>query len=227
MPRRIAKRLGVEHVDLFYIHRRDQTIPIEDVMKRLSASRKRARSVVSAFSEIAPSSLERAATAVHPVMAVQSEYSLWTRQPELGMIQACKRVGAAFVPFSPLARGMFGEKTPDPAAFAGRDIRIGNPRFVEPNFSANVAAIDRFKQFARERGWQPAALALRWVLDQGDHLIPIPGTRTRAHLAIDASADAIHLSREDHAEIERLLPAGFAHGSRYSDTQAIGVEVYC
>lgn len=220
------KRLGVDHVDLFYIHRRDQTIPIEDVMETLVRFKEEGKIGGIGFSEIAPSSLERAA-AVHPVMAVQSEYSLWTRQPELGMIQACKRVGAAFVPFSPLARGMFGEKTPDPAAFAGRDIRIGNPRFVEPNFSANVAAIDRFKQFARERGWQPAALALRWVLDQGDHLIPIPGTRTRAHLAIDASADAIRLSEEDHAEIERLLPAGFAHGSRYSDTQAIGVEVYC
>ncbi|MEZ5873044.1 MAG: aldo/keto reductase [Nitratireductor sp.] len=220
------KRLGVEHVDLYYIHRRDQTIPIEDVMGTLVRFKEEGKIGGIGFSEISPSSLERAA-AVHPVMAVQSEYSLWTRQPELGMIQACKRLGTAFVPFSPLARGMFGEMTPDPASFAGRDIRIGNPRFVEPNFSTNVARINRFKKFAHERGLEPAALALRWVLDQGDHLIPIPGTRTQAHLAINASADAIRLDEGDHAEIAAILPPGFAHGSRYSDAQAIGVEVYC
>ena len=220
------KRLGVDHVDLYYIHRRDQTIPIEDVMGTLVRFKEEGKIGGIGFSEISPASLERAA-AVHPVMAVQSEYSLWTRQPELGMIQACERLGTAFVPFSPLARGMLGEKTPDPASFAGRDIRIGNPRFVEPNFSANVAAIDRFKQFAQLRGWQPAALALRWVLDQGAHLIPIPGTRSSEHLAINASANAIHLSDEDHAEIRNLLPPGFAHGSRYTEAQAVGVEAYC
>jgi aryl-alcohol dehydrogenase-like predicted oxidoreductase len=220
------KRLGVEHVALYYVHRRDQSIPIEDVMETLVRFKQEGKIGAIGFSEIAPSSLERA-SAIHPVAAVQSEYSLWTRLPELGMIEACKRHGAAFVPFSPLARGMFSDVEPLPATFQGRDIRATNPRFQEPNFTANRAWIDRFKAYAYDKGLTPASLALAWILHRGDHLIPIPGTRSVAHLEDNAKAAKINLTVADMAEIEAILPAGFAHGDRYSDAQMNGVERYC
>jgi aryl-alcohol dehydrogenase-like predicted oxidoreductase len=220
------KRLGVDHVALYYIHRRDQSIPIEDVMETLMRFKDEGKIGSIGFSEIAPSTLERAA-AVHPVAAVQSEYSLWTRLPELGMIDACKRHGAAFVPFSPLARGMFSNVQPDPATFAANDLRATNPRFLEPNFSRNIERINRFKAYAHDHGYSPASLALAWVLHRGDHLIPIPGTRSVAHLEENAKAASIKLTPSDMAEIEVILPAGFAHGDRYSDAQMKGVERYC
>jgi aryl-alcohol dehydrogenase-like predicted oxidoreductase len=220
------KRLGVDHVALYYIHRRDQSIPIEDVMETLVRFKNEGKIGSIGFSEIAPYSLERAC-AVHPVAAVQSEYSLWTRLPELGMIDACKRLGAAFVPFSPLARGMFSSVQPNPATFGDRDLRATNPRFLEPNFSINIARINRFKNYALDKSLTPASLALAWMLHRGDHLIPIPGTRSVAHLEDNAKAAMIKLTAADMAEIEAILPAGFAHGDRYSDAQMSGVERYC
>ncbi|MCB8840684.1 aldo/keto reductase [Aurantimonas sp. VKM B-3413] len=220
------RRLGVEHVELYYIHRRDQTIPIEDVVGTLLKFKEEGKIGGIGFSEIAPASLERAA-AIHPVMAVQSEYSLWTRLPELGMIQACERLGTAFVAFSPVGRGMFGARPLDPAGFAETDFRKSNPRFTEPNFSANEARIARFRAFARERGISPATLAIAWTLNAGEHVIPIPGTRSPEHLAEDAKAAEITLTAGDLAAIEAILPAGFAHGDRYSQKQAVGPENYC
>lgn len=220
------KRLGVEHVALYYVHRRDQSMPIEDVMETLVRFKNEGKIGAIGFSEIAPSTLERA-SAIHPVAAVQSEYSLWTRLPELGMIEACKRHGAAFVPFSPLARGMFSSVEPDPTTFGDRDLRATNPRFQEPNFTANLKRINRFKAYAFEKGLTPASLALAWVLHRGDHLIPIPGTRSIAHLEDNADAASTTLTTSEIAEIESILPAGFAHGDRYSDAQMNGVERYC
>jgi aryl-alcohol dehydrogenase-like predicted oxidoreductase len=220
------KRLGVERVDLFYIHRRDQTIPVEEVAGTLSRLIAAGKIGGYGLSEVAPSTLRRA-HAVHPCTAVQSEYSLWTRQPDLGLIRACADLGVAFVPFSPLARGMLSDQPPVPTAMAAGDFRRSNPRFIEPNYSANRAALDGFRAFARSRGWTTAATALAWVLDRGPHLIPIPGTRTAAHLADWAQASEIAFSPEDRAEIDRLLPPGFAHGDRYSDQQMQGVERYC
>ena len=133
------RRLGVEHVPLYYIHRRDQTIPIEDVTGTLARFKQEGKIGAIGFSEISPASLARAAS-VHPIAAVQSEYSLWTRQPELGMLQACKRLGTAFVAFSPLGRGMFGATDPDPATFAGRDIRPGNPALHRRQLRAQPGA---------------------------------------------------------------------------------------
>jgi aryl-alcohol dehydrogenase-like predicted oxidoreductase len=219
-------RLGVDHVALYYVHRRDQTIPIEDVMETLVRFKEEGKIGAIGFSEIAPSSLERAC-AIHPVAAVQSEYSLWTRLPELGMLDACKRHGAAFVPFSPLARGMFSNIQPTPATFGANDLRATNPRFQEPNFSRNIERINRFKSYAHDHGYSPASLALAWVLHRGDHVIPIPGTRSVAHLEENAKAASIKLTPSVMAEIEAILPAGFAHGDRYSDTQMNGVERYC
>ncbi|MEX6506903.1 aldo/keto reductase [Jiella sp. M17.18] len=220
------RRLGVEHVALYYIHRRDQTIPIEDVVGTLMRFKDEGKIGGIGFSEISPASLERAA-AVHPVMAVQSEYSLWTRLPELGMIQACERLGTAFVAFSPVGRGMFGETPLDTASIGDTDFRKTNPRFMEPNLSANERAVSRFRDYARARGLSPATLAIAWTLSRGEHVIPIPGTRSPEHLAEDAKAADIRLTTDDLAEIEAILPAGFAHGDRYSDKQSAGPERYC
>jgi aryl-alcohol dehydrogenase-like predicted oxidoreductase len=219
------RRLGREHVELFYIHRRDIRIPVEEVAGTLARLIEEGKIGGYGLSEVAPSTLRRA-HAVHPCRAVQNEYSLWTRQPELGLIRACKELGVAFVPFSPVARGMLGDialrldQVQD-------GFRASNPRFMEPNFSANIAIIDGFRAYARARGESTARLALAWVLAQGDHLIPIPGTRSAAHLAEWAGAADLVLTPEDFAEIDRLLPPGFAHGDRYSDDQLRAVERYC
>jgi aryl-alcohol dehydrogenase-like predicted oxidoreductase len=220
------QRLGVDFVDLYYVHRRDQTIPIEDVAGTLARFKEEGKIGGVGFSEISPASLTRAA-AVHPIMAVQSEYSLWTRLPELGMLQECARQGAAFVAFSPVARGMFAEIMPDPADFPDGDFRKNNPRFLGANFEHNARLIGGFNDWARSRGWSPAAVALAWILHQGDHIIPIPGTRSPEHLLEDAAGADIDLSAGDLAEIEALLPVGFAHGDRYNDAQNKGPERYC
>ena len=220
------KRLRVEHVELYYIHRRDWSIEIEDVAETLAKFKSEGKIGGFGFSEIAPSSLRRA-HAVHPVTAVQNEYSLWTRYPELGMLQTCAELGVAFVPFSPLARAMLTDTFPDPTGFPDTDFRKNMPRFLEPNFSANCKMISGFRNFARSRGWSTTEAALSWVLDQEEHLIPIPGTRSAAHLKEWAGADEIKLTDEDRTEIERILPVGFAHGDRYSDEQIVGIERYC
>lgn len=219
------KRLGVDHVDLFYVHRREADRPVEEVVGTLKALIDEGKIGGYGFSEVSPATLRRA-HAVHPCRAVQSEYSLWTRQPDLGMVQACAELGVTFVPFSPLGRGIFTESYPDPARFGEIDFRRANPRFAEPNYGFNREAIEPFKAFAHAHGWTVAATALAWILDQGPHLIPIPGTRTAAHLAEWADADTIAFTDEDRAEIARLLPPGFAHGARYSYPQYFGVEVY-
>jgi aryl-alcohol dehydrogenase-like predicted oxidoreductase len=220
------RRLGVDHVDLFYIHRREQARPIEDVVETLVRFKQEGKIGAIGFSEISPASLERA-HAVHPVAAVQSEYSLWTRLPELGMIQACKRLGTAFVAFSPLGRGMFSNTRLAPGTFSANDFRKLSPRFIEPNFGYNVGKIARFVDYACDKGYSPAALALAWVLHRGDHIILIPGTRSPEHLSECIGGADIRLSETDMAEIDAILPAGFAHGDRYSDIQAIGPERYC
>jgi aryl-alcohol dehydrogenase-like predicted oxidoreductase len=216
------RRLKTDHVALYYIHRRQQDIPVEEVagtMARLIAEGK-----IGGYglSEVAPHTIRRA-HAVHPV---QNEYSLWTRLPELGVTRACADLGIAFVPFSPLARGMLSDAQPDPNAMGAGDIRRTIPRFIEPNFAANVAVIKEFRAFAASRGVTTAALALAWILDQGAHMIPIPGTRTAAHLRDWLGADALVLSGADRTEIDRLLPPGFAHGDRYDVAQNVGPERY-
>ncbi len=219
------RRLGVDHVDLYYVHRRDTNIPIEDVTDTLAAFVMEGKIGGFGFSEISPASLERAAS-VHHVRAVQSEYSLFTRLPELGLLQACERLGSAFVAFSPLARGVLGDVVLDPATFPD-DFRRNIPRFNTENYPRNMAYVERFKAYARQRGWSPASLANAWVLHRGNHIIPIPGTRTAEHLAENAAATDITLSSVDMAAIEAILPVGFAHGNRYSEEQQGASEQYC
>ncbi|KGB81205.1 aldo/keto reductase [Rhodovulum sp. NI22] len=220
------KRLGRDHVELYYIHRREAERPVEEVVETLATLIGEGLIGGYGLSEVAPSTVRRA-HAVHPCMAVQNEYSLWSRLPEMGLLQACRELGVAFIPFSPLARGMLGEVPLDPEQMEPKDWRRTNPRFTQPNYGYNLAAVDGFRRFCRDRGWAVSAAALAWVLDKGEHLIPIPGTRSAAHLREWLGACDIALTKDDRAEIERLLPAGFAHGDRYSDAQIIGVERYC
>jgi aryl-alcohol dehydrogenase-like predicted oxidoreductase len=140
------------------------------------------------------------------------------------MIQACKALGVAFIPFSPLARGMMGD-SPLPAPTDG--FRAVNPRFMEPNFTANTLKINEFRAFCAARGWPTPATAIAWVLSRGDHLIPIPGTRSANHLRQIAQGAALTLKAEDLAEIDRILPPGFAYGDRYGDHQVQAIERYC
>ncbi|MFT5060967.1 MAG: aryl-alcohol dehydrogenase-like predicted oxidoreductase [Sulfitobacter sp.] len=220
------RRLGRDHVELFYIHRRDPRVPVAELMGTLSRFVDEGKIGGVGLSEVAPTTL-RAAHAEMPVAAVQSEYSLWTRQPELGLIQACAELGTTFVAFSPVARGMITDRFPPLAQLAKEPFRGSIPRFQEPNYSANAAIISKFRDFCRARGWTTAGVACAWTLDQGAHVLPIPGTRTAANLADCAQAATIRFTDEDRAEIIRLLPAGFAHGDRYTVDQWIGVERYC
>lgn len=217
------RRLGRDHVELFYIHRREADRPLAEVVGTVQRLIDEGKIGGYGLSEVAPATI-REAHALHPVTAVQNEYSLWSRQPELGVIQCCAALGIAFVPFSPLARGMLGDR---PLAPPTDGFRGTNPRFTGMNFNRNLAALDPFRAFAAARGWTTPALALAWVLAQGDHLIPIPGTRHAAHLRDWAEADRIRLTAEDRAEIDRLLPVGWAWGDRYGDHQLQAIERYC
>lgn len=220
------RRLGVDHVALFYIHRHEEARPIEEVAGTLSRLVDEGKIGGYGLSEVAPYTLRRAA-AVHPVRAVQNEYSLWTRQPELGLIQACADLGTAFVPFSPLARGAFGRVPFAPESLPPDEFRLKIPRFQPENWPRNAALIAEFRALAADLGLTAPALALAWLLDRGDHLIPIPGTRSAEHLADWAGAADIRLTEADRRAIDRLLPVGWAYGDRYSHDQASTVERYC
>lgn len=220
------RRLGRDRVELFYVHRRDPDVPVEEVMGTLLALKREGKIGGIGFSEIAPATLRRAC-AEGPVDAVQSEYSLWTRQPELGLARACAELGVALVPYAPLARGMLGAARLDPAAFAEGDFRRTNPRFLEPAASANLARADAFRALAAECGTTAPVLALAWLLSRGERVVPIPGTRSAAHLRDCAAASGFVMSDEILAGIERVLPPGWAEGDRYSRLQWNGPEGYC
>ncbi|WP_424985687.1 aldo/keto reductase [Microbulbifer sp. S227A] len=220
------KRLGTDAVDLFYVHRRDPSLEIEEVTETLAGLVRAGKTRAIGFSEIAPSSLRRA-MAVHPVAAVQSEYSLATRFPDLGLVQTCADLGVALVAFSPVGRGLLTDRPHGAEAIAGMPFLRGNPRFVEPNLSTNLATTQAFRALAADMGCSAAALAIAWVLTRGDHVVPIPGTRSVAHLAELAAGAELRLSDSDLARIDTVLPVGWAHGDRYSAEQWVGPERYC
>lgn len=219
-------RLGVEAVDLYYVHRRDPSVPIEDVTETLAGFVKSGKAKAIGFSEIAPSSLRRA-HGVHPVAAVQSEYSLSTRSPEMGLVQTCAELGVAMVAFSPVGRSLLTDTPLSYAAIQSLSFLVNNPRFMEPNYSANIAAIAPFQALAADMGLSTAGLAIAWILAQGDHILPIPGTRSIAHFEqLLEGADRLLTPGELQA-IEQVLPIGWAHGDRYSTAQWNGPERYC
>lgn len=220
------RRMGVDCVDLFYVHRREAERPIEDVTQSLARLVAKGKTRSIGFSEIAPHSLRRA-TAVHPVAAVQNEYSLGTRLPELGLLQTCATLGTALVAFSPVLRGLLTDRPLTSERIADNELLNAIPRFQEPNFTANLDYAAKFRMVAAEMGLPAAGLAVAWCMAQGDHVLPIPGTRSVAHLAeLVAGANAT-LSTDDLARIETVLPVGWAHGDRYSTQQWIGPERYC
>ncbi len=219
-------RMGLEAVDLFYVHRRDPEIPIEDVTDTLAGLVNKGKALGIGYSEIAPASLRRA-HAVHPITAVQSEYSLQTRSPELGLVQTCAELGVALVAFSPVGRSMLTDAPLSREAIEGIGFLNGNPRFTEPNLSANIAAATAFRALAARMGVSTAGLAIAWVLAKGEHVIAIPGTRSLRHFAEFLDATKLILGPDELAEIESALPAGWCHGDRYSADQWFGPERYC
>jgi aryl-alcohol dehydrogenase-like predicted oxidoreductase len=220
------KRLGVEAIDLYYVHRRDTRYEIEEVTETMAGFVKAGKVKAIGFSEIAPSSLRRA-QAVHPVAAVQSEYSLATRAPELGLVQTCAEFGASLVAFSPVGRAILTDRPHRAETIKDIGWMKGNPRFIEPNLSANLAYNARFRELAADMGVAAASLAIAWLTHQGDHILPIPGTRKIEHLKEVAAGGCLELSEEDLARIDAVLPVGWAHGDRYSVAQWAGPERYC
>ncbi|SMC99896.1 aldo/keto reductase [Primorskyibacter flagellatus] len=219
-------RLGVDCVDLFYVHRREAARPIEEVTDTMAALVRKGKTRAIGLSEVAPATLRRAA-AVHPIAAVQSEYSLSTRAPELGLVQECERQGTALVAFSPVGRALLTDRPPTADRVAASAFLAGNPRFTEPHFSANIAASAPLRSLAAESGTSAAALAIAWLIAKSPTVIPIPGTRNPAHLRELAAGACMELSDTELARIEAALPVGWAHGDRYTEAQWIGPERYC
>ena len=219
-------RLGVDHVDLYYVHRREADRPIEEVAETLAGLVAKGKTRAIGFSEIAPASLRRA-QAIHPVAAVQSEYSLQTRFAELGLVQSCAELGTALVAFSPVGRSLLTDRPLDAARVAALPFLAQNPRFMAPNLAANLAITARFRALAAEMGVPAAGLAIAWLLTRGDHVIPIPGTRSVAHLDELLAGTKLTLGAEDLSRIDAVLPVGWAHGDRYSAAQWVGPERFC
>ena len=219
------KRLGVDFVDLFYVHRRDSSIEIEEVTDSLSKLVQKGKTKSIGFSEIAPSSLKRASK-IHHIAAVQSEYSLSTRAPEMGLLQACSELGTALVAFSPVGRTFLTDKPLSYEIAQSLDFTKVNPRFNQPNYEHNISISDKFRNYARDIGVPSATLSISWLLSNGEHIIPIPGTRSVEHLKELAAAMELDMTDKIKTEIENILPLGWAYGDRYSDAQWIGPERY-
>ena len=207
------QRLKVEVIDLYYLHRWDKKVPIEDSVGALSELVTAGKIRTIGLSEVSAETL-RKAHAVHPVTAVQTEYSLWTRNLEVAVLNACRELGVAFVAFSPVARGFLANGVRDPGALTAGDIRLGMPRFQGENFPANLALLDGFLALASEAGCTPAQLALAWVLAQGDDIIPIPGTANIDHLR--ENFVEVQVAPALLARAEALINAGTVSGPRYN-----------
>jgi aryl-alcohol dehydrogenase-like predicted oxidoreductase len=212
------KRLGTDHVDLYYQHRMDPKVPVEDTVGALADLVQAGKIRHIGLSEAAPGTIRRA-HAVHPITAVQSEYSLWTRDPEAEVLPLLRELGIGFVPYSPLGRGFLTGRITSPDDFADDDFRKSNPRFTGENFTANLRIVDQVKAVAEQAGATPAQVALAWVLAQGDDLAPIPGTKRVARLEENAGADAVRLTAE---QLDRLTAIAPPAGDRYADMTPLG-----
>jgi aryl-alcohol dehydrogenase-like predicted oxidoreductase len=209
------RRLGVQTIDLYYLHRVDPHTPIEVSVRAMAELVGEGKVRFLGLSEVSPSTLRRA-YAIHPIAAVQSEYSLWTRDPEDHILPACRELGVALVPFSPLGRGFLSGTVRTLSGLDRDDFRRGLPRFQGQNLGQNLALIDRFAEVAQDKGVTPAQLALAWVLAQGDDVIPIPGTKRTKYLEENVAAATLSLSAADLARIEQAIPKASIAGDRYS-----------
>ncbi|AVV47130.1 aldo/keto reductase [Streptomyces sp. ID05-04B] len=208
------ERLGTDHIDLYYQHRVDPNVPIEETVGALAELVAEGKVRHIGLSEASAETIRRA-HAVHPVTAVQSEYSLWSRDVEAEVLPACRELGIGFVPYSPLGRGFLAGRFASLDELDANDWRRENPRFQEANLKANLRLAEKVKEIAAEKEVTPAQLAIAWVLAQGEDLVPIPGTKRRTYLEQNAAATAIALSEEDLARIDAELPE--AAGQRYDE----------
>ena len=209
------RRLGVETIDLYYLHRADARVPIEDTVGAMARLVEAGKVRWLGLSEVGADTLERACK-VHPITALQSEYSLWTRNPEDGVLDACRRLGVGLVAYSPLGRGFLSGAFRSPDDFAADDYRRTNPRFQGENFARNLALVDTITAIAKDKDCTPAQLALAWVLAQGGDIVPIPGTKRRKYLNENLAAPDIELSDADLDAIEAAFPRAGVRGERYT-----------
>jgi aryl-alcohol dehydrogenase-like predicted oxidoreductase len=216
------RRLGVETIDLYYCHRRDPSVPVAEMVGAMARLVEAGKVRALGLSEVSPETL-RAADAVHPIAAVQTEYSLWSREPEAGLIQACGELGVALVAYSPLGRG-FLTGALDVEALAPDDFRRGNPRFQGEALARNRALAAALGDLARERGATPGQVALAWLMARAPHVIPIPGTRRPERLAENAAASDLALTPADIAALDALFAPGAAAGARYAEGGMAGIE---
>ena len=208
------RRLGVDHIDLYYQHRVDPNTPIEETVAAMADLVKAGKVRYLGLSEAGPDTLRRAVK-VHPIAALQSEYSLWTRDPEDDVLATCRELGIGFVAYSPLGRGFLTGQFKTPADIPEDDYRRHSPRFQGENFTKNLQLVEKVEEIAREKGCTPSQLALAWVLAQGDDIVPIPGTKRRRYLEENAAALSVTLSSADLARIAAVAPVGVAAGARY------------
>ena len=209
------RRLGTEVIDLYYLHRWDKRVPIEDSVGEMARLKAEGKVRALGLSEVSAATLRRA-HAVHPITAVQTEYSLWTRNPEIAVLAACRELGAAFVAFSPVARGFLTGALRDVAGLDAKDIRRGMPRFQPEAFAANLRLLEGYRAIAQQAGCSPAQLALAWLLAQGDDVIPIPGTTRADHLAEDLGAASVTLEAGTLAALDGLINQRTITGARYN-----------
>jgi aryl-alcohol dehydrogenase-like predicted oxidoreductase len=211
------KRLGIDHIDLYYQHRVDPEVPIEDTVGAMADLVKAGKVRLLGLSEASEKTIRRA-HAVHPITALQTEYSLWTRDVEGPILDTCRELGISFVAYAPLGRGFLTGAFKNPGQFAARDFRATNPRMSGANFGKNRQLVERVEQMARKKGCTAAQLALAWVLSRGTDVIPIPGTRHEAFLKDNIASTEIALSKSDADELASLVPTKEVAGTRYDET---------
>lgn len=216
-------RLGVEVIDLYYAHRRNKDVPIEDTVGAMADLVRAGKVRALGLSEVSAATLRRA-HGVHPIAAVQSEYSLWTRDPEDGVLAACRDLGVSLVAYSPLGRGMLTGAITSVADLAENDFRRLSPRFQSDNLAANLALVDQVKALAVAKGCTPGQVALAWLLAQGADILPIPGTKRIKYLEENTAATAVALSADEIAALARAIPKGAAAGERYPEEGMKGMN---
>ena len=213
------RRLGVDHIDLYYQHRVDRTVPIEETVGAMAQLMERGKVRHLGLSEAAPDTIRRAQRE-HPITALQTEYSLWTRDPEDEILEAVRELGIGFVAYSPLGRGFLTGRFRSPDDFSENDNRRNSPRFQGENFERNLELVENMRELAEAKGATPAQLALAWVLSQGDDIVPIPGTTRAECVDENAAALEIELSESELSALDEIAPAGVAAGGRYPEVMA-------